>query len=80
MTMLETVYCMEGLFDQLGLPSDQASIDDFIAKNQLPEGVKMTDASFWSPAQARFLCEGLAQNAEWAIVMDELNARLHTQA
>ena len=79
MVILDSVYCMEGLFDQLGLPSDQTSISNFIAHNQLPEDVKLTEASFWSPSQSRFLCEGLAQNAEWAMVVDELNARLHSQ-
>ncbi|WP_020560487.1 DUF2789 domain-containing protein [Thiofilum flexile] len=78
MLMLDSVYCMEGLFNQLGLPSDKASITQFITDHQLAENTKLTEASFWTPSQARFLCEGLAQNAEWAIVIDELNAQLHS--
>mgnify|MGYP003154513082 CR=1 FL=1 len=54
------------LFEQLGLPSDPASIDAFIA-------------SHWSEAQGSFLKELLMDDAEWAPVVDELNVRLHEQ-
>lgn len=75
--MLEIVCCMETLFDQLGLPSDTASIDQFIADNPIPHGVKIYEADFWNPSQAKFLKENLELNADWAIFIDELNARLH---
>jgi uncharacterized protein involved in type VI secretion and phage assembly len=67
------------LFEQLGLDSDQASIDAFVAKHSpLPDNVKLSEADFWTPQQARFLKEELREDAEWAPVVDELNVLLHT--
>lgn len=66
------------LFEQLGLPSDPASIDAFIAQHYpLPDTVKVSEAPFWSDAQARFLREELLDDADWAPIVDELNVRLH---
>jgi len=68
------------LFTQLGLPSDPASIDEFIATHQpLPNHMKVSEAPFWSEAQGSFLKEQLLDDAEWAPVVDELNVRLHEQ-
>jgi len=67
------------LFEQLGLDSDQASIDTFVSKHSLPDDVKLIDAPFWTPQQARFLKEELRVDAEWAPVVDELNELLHPQ-
>ncbi|WP_407291580.1 DUF2789 domain-containing protein [Stutzerimonas zhaodongensis] len=68
------------LFEQLGLPSDPASIDAFIATHRpIPNGMKVSDAPFWSEAQGSFLKEQLMDDAEWAPVVDELNVRLHEQ-
>jgi hypothetical protein len=65
------------LFEQLGLESDQASIDAFVAEHRLTDDVKLIDAEFWTPQQARFLKEELRTDAEWAPVVDELNELLH---
>jgi hypothetical protein len=67
------------LFEQLGLDSDQASIDAFVSAHPLPDDVKLIDADFWTPQQARFLKEELRVDAEWAPVVDELNELLHPQ-
>jgi len=68
------------LFEQLGLPADEASINDFIASHgPLPNHVKVSEAPFWSEAQGAFLKEQLLDDAEWAPVVDELNVRLHEQ-
>lgn len=68
------------LFEQLGLPSDAASIDNFIATHRpLPNHVKVSEAPFWSDAQGAFLKEQLMDDAEWAPIVDELNVRLHEQ-
>ena len=40
------------LFEQLGLDSDQASMDAFFASHSLAQDTKLSDASFWSPSQA----------------------------
>lgn len=69
---------MTTLFEQLGLPSDPASIDDFIAEHApLPNHVKLTEAPFWSDAQRAFLADEWIEDAEWVPIIDELNARLH---
>lgn len=66
------------LFEQLGLASDQESIDAFIDKNgPLPDGVKLSEADFWTPQQAKFLKEELREDADWAPAVDELNVLLH---
>ncbi|MFC3606380.1 DUF2789 domain-containing protein [Stutzerimonas tarimensis] len=65
------------LFDQLGLDSDQESIDAFVASHTLPQGVKLSEADFWNPAQAALLREELAEDADWEPVVDELNVLLH---
>lgn len=67
------------LFQQLNLDSDPASIDLFIESHQLPDDVKLIDADFWTPNQARFLKEQLREDADWAMTVDELNVRLHNQ-
>lgn len=72
-------HSLKDLFDQLGLESDEASIDDFVEKHQLPNEIKLIDAEFWTPQQAKFLQEELRFDAEWAPVVDELNERLHEQ-
>jgi hypothetical protein len=66
------------LFEQLGLDSDPAAIDAFIAQHYpLADDMKVSEAPFWSEAQARLLKSELLEDAEWAPVVDELNVRLH---
>src|SRR5699024_1812186 len=45
------------LFDQLGLSSTPEDIEAFFASHSLPPEIKLIDAPFWTPAQARFLKE-----------------------
>ncbi|MCR8720146.1 DUF2789 domain-containing protein [Pseudomonas syringae] len=72
-----TTNTLKDLFDQLGLDSDDHSIDEFVANHQLPNEVKVVEADFWSESQARFLKEELHKDAEWAPVIDDLNVLLH---
>lgn len=66
------------LFNQLGLESDPDSIARFIQQHRpLPEGMEIYDAPFWSPQQGQLLKETLKCDADWAIVVDQLNAALH---
>lgn len=66
------------LFDQLGLDSDKASIDAFVAKHYpLPDDVKISEAPFWTPSQAAFLKEEIMNDAGWEPIVDELNVLLH---
>ncbi len=65
------------LFDQLGLPSDEASIVAFIdAHRPLPEGVTLPQADFWTPSQVAFIREEIHADADWAEVIDQLNLAL----
>lgn len=68
---------MNNLFAQLGLPSDSAAIERFIETHSpLAESVCLSDAAFWTPAQAAFLRDELLEDADWAEVIDELNNAL----
>lgn len=77
-TMIEPpVHTLEELFEQLGLPSDEASRRAFIeAHAPLPNEIPLPDAPFWTPAQATFLREELVEDADWAEVIEELNTLL----
>lgn len=63
------------LFAQLGLPHRADEIAAFIeAHHGLTE--PLADAPFWSPSQAAFLAEALAEDADWAEAVDHLDALL----
>ncbi|MDN3557892.1 DUF2789 domain-containing protein [Halomonas maura] len=65
------------LFEQLGLASDPASIQRFIERHApIPESVALPDAPCWNEGQAAFLREAIAEDADWAEVVDHLNASL----
>ena len=68
------------LFAQLGLPMDEAGIRSFLTQHApLAPQVLLADAPFWTPAQAALLREQLHQDADWAEVVDQLNAALRSQ-
>lgn len=70
-------HSLSNLFEQLGLPGDAAGIEGFIAAHRpLAAGTALADAPFWSPAQARFLREEVAEDADWAELVDQLNLML----
>lgn len=67
------------LFQQLGLPSDEKSRQAFIQEHRpLPESLALADATFWSTAQANFLREAICDDADWAAVVDKLDALLRS--
>ncbi|QSL89926.1 DUF2789 family protein [Pseudomonas atacamensis] len=74
---LPTELNLTTLFEQLGLPSDEASISDFVEAHPLDPDTKLIDADFWSPQQAQLLKEWLRADGEEAPIVDELNVRLH---
>jgi len=63
---------LEQLFAQLGLDNDVTAIKVFLARHWLEAGQALPDAAFWNPAQADFLRQALASDAEWAEAADEL--------
>lgn len=70
-------HTMSNLFAQLGLPSDEAAVEEFIATHRpLESGTALYRAPFWSTAQRTFLKEEIIEDADWAAVIDELNGRL----
>ncbi|WP_110399783.1 DUF2789 domain-containing protein [Sphaerotilus hippei] len=65
------------LFAQLGLDDDSRSIESFLAAHSpLDESILLEEAPFWSDTQRAFLRSELARDADWAILIDRLDARL----
>lgn len=65
------------LFLQLGLPSDVNDIKHFLTTHSpLDSSIRLENASFWTSAQATMLKEEILRDADWAEVVDQLNAAL----
>jgi hypothetical protein len=65
------------LFAQLGLPSDEAGMRQFLqAHTPLAADITLPSAPFWTAAQAAFLREEILKDADWAEVIDRLNMSL----
>ena len=78
--MERPVHSLSALFAQLGQPDDEKSIMHFIESHRpLADEVLLHEAAFWTPAQASFLCEAIRDDADWAEVVDELNAGLRAR-
>ncbi|WP_137166687.1 DUF2789 domain-containing protein [Salinimonas lutimaris] len=76
--MLTEQPTMEDLFEQLGLDSSSEAIDAFIAKHKgMNESRHIERAPFWNDGQRAFLEEAIEEDANWVVVIDELNAQLH---
>lgn len=78
--VLEQQPSLELLFEQLGLPADEASIDQFTKTHQLPAEVILPDADFWTEAQSAFLREHWHQDDDWIVIVDQLNQLLHVES
>jgi hypothetical protein len=78
--MEQPIHAFHHLFGQLGLPNDNDSIQRFLERNApLADNVELADAPFWTPAQAAFLREEVLDDADWAEVVDNLNAALRAR-
>lgn len=75
--MESPLHSLPMLFDQLGLASDPSSIEAFISAHPLPEGTSIMEAPFWTAAQASLLREEMLEDADWSLLIDSLNERLH---
>lgn len=65
------------LFEQLGLASDHEAIKRFIERHApIPEEIPLHEASCWNEGQSEFLREALEEDADWAEVVDHLDASL----
>lgn len=70
-------HTMHALFAQLGLDNDEAAVRQFIAAySPLPETTHICDAPFWTTSQAAFLRDAMKQDAEWAVLIDQLSLSL----
>ena len=69
-------HTMQTLFAQLGLSNNETAIENFIQNNQLPLEIPLENAAFWSTGQAQFIHESIAEDADWAEVVDHLDAML----
>lgn len=55
-----SVHSLNTLFNQLGLPSSDKDIEHFVSTHRLYSGdIKLTEATFWTSSQSRFLKESL---------------------
>lgn len=71
------VHSLNSLFDQLGLPSSDSAIETFVNSHKpIPAEVELHKASFWNPSQATFLKQTIDEDADWAEVVDHLDAML----
>lgn len=76
--MEPSLHTLNNLFAQLGLPHSDEEIETFIqAHSHLAGYITLAEAPWWTPAQAAFLREEILKDADWAEVIDQLNARLH---
>ncbi|WP_143871195.1 DUF2789 domain-containing protein [Catenovulum sediminis] len=70
-------HTLGNLFEQLGIADNEQAIDAFIDKHKpLPNNIQLHQASFWSAGQKSFLHEAIAADADWAEVVDQLDAML----
>jgi hypothetical protein len=70
---------MHNLFEQLGLPSNERDVEQFIRTHRLfSQDIRLDQATFWTPAQADFLREAFDEDSDWCEVVDDLNSRLRS--
>jgi hypothetical protein len=75
--MYPPTHSIHSLFDQLGIDSSDQGIDAFVAEHgSLASNVKLHQADFWTEAQSAFLQQMTSEDADWAEIVDELDARL----
>lgn len=68
---------MNDLFDQLGLPSSDDAINQFIGSHKsIPANISLDKAACWSKAQSQFLEESWQEDSDWVGVIEELSERL----
>ncbi|QDF96606.1 hypothetical protein CJ010_08700 [Azoarcus sp. DD4] len=79
--MEKSIHQLPDLFAQLGLAADAESITRFIRTHApLADHLRLAEAPFWNPSQAAFLREEIAEDADWAEVVDQLDAALRSSS
>ena len=69
-------HTLQNLFAQLGLASSDTAIELFVTNNRLQASIPLEQAAFWSAGQAQFIREAIAEDADWAEIVDQLDAQL----
>ncbi len=65
------------LFQQLGLPSSDREIEQFVSKHKpLAKDIHLSEATFWTGPQAAFIKEAISDDSDWAAIVDQLDAQL----
>ena len=67
---------LSSLFLQLGLSGGRCDMDTFVLTHRLKASDAMPQAPFWTPVQAKFLAQALADDSDWSGAVDELAVRL----
>ncbi|MGN8275581.1 DUF2789 domain-containing protein [Pseudomonas sp. SMN5] len=71
------IHSLPALFKQLGLADDAVSIDQFIVTHSpLEPDLRLADAFFWSKSQKQLLRDEILVDADWAVVVDQLDVML----
>ncbi|MBO1925049.1 DUF2789 domain-containing protein [Thiomicrorhabdus sp. 6S3-12] len=72
-------HTLNALFAQLGLPDSDNDIDNFIERHKgVDKATPLAQAAFWNEGQAAFLSQAIQEDADWAEVVDHLDALLRT--
>jgi len=67
---------LNALFNQLGLDDSDQAIEKFISQHKPVTCGLLYEAGFWSKSQSTFLKEAIEEDAEWSIVVDQLDTML----
>ena len=71
------IHSQTSLFLQLGLDSTDSAIETFIDSHRpLAGNIELHEAKFWSASQAFFLKQVKDEDADWAEIVDQLDALL----
>ena len=75
--MESPIHSLTSLFDQLGMDSTDQAIENFIDSHRPLQGdIELHEADFWSASQASFLKQEKDEDADWAEIVDQLDALL----
>lgn len=70
-------HSMHTLFEQLGLDGSEQAIERFVVEAEpIPSNMALWEAPLWNESQARTLKQMKEEDADWAVVVDELDVML----
>ena len=75
-----SIHTLKMLFLQLGLKNDDMAMGQFIEEHQLKRGQAIENADFWNASQAQFIKESWQDDADWCVIVDQLNSLLHQRS